>query len=121
MNGKLESMNLSGKTKTLAIALTVLIGFFAWLYTYKKDYKKFWVFLGTFLFFVILNVLTAHIGELLLTSYYFSRTSHWVGEILTNFEGWTWMLYLISGSGFIWTLCNNIIRPESFYTNYPNK
>ena len=109
MNGKLESMNLSGKTKTTATVLAVLFGLFAWLYTYKKDYKKFWIFLGLFLFVMALDLI----------SYWHSLQYYQLGNELTNFQGWQGTLYFISFSAWIWALCNSIIRPENFYKNYP--
>jgi len=35
-----------GRSKTTAVVLAVLFGFFAWLYTYEKDGTKFWINLG---------------------------------------------------------------------------
>jgi predicted nucleic acid-binding Zn ribbon protein len=34
------------KSKTTAVLLAVFLGFWAWLYTYKKDGRKFWLNLG---------------------------------------------------------------------------
>jgi len=34
------------KDKTVAILLAVFLGFWAWIYTWQVDKKKFWIFLG---------------------------------------------------------------------------
>lgn len=103
-------MSPSPKSKVVAIILAVLLGLWSWLYTYKKDYKKFWIFLGLFLFVMTLDLI----------SYWHSLQYYHLGNELTNSQGWQWTLYFISFSAWIWALCNSIIRPENFYTNYPN-
>jgi len=43
------------KSKGIAILLAVLFGLFGWLYTYKKDYWKFWTALCIWLFSISLG------------------------------------------------------------------
>ena len=31
------------KSKTIAVILAIIFGFWAWLYTYREDYVKFWI------------------------------------------------------------------------------
>ncbi len=47
-----------GKSKVVAMLLAVLLGFWTWLYTYKKDGWKFWVGLGAGLVNFFLTILT---------------------------------------------------------------
>lgn len=35
------------KSKTVAVVLAILFGYFAWLYTYKLDAAKFWISLAS--------------------------------------------------------------------------
>jgi len=48
------SKAISPKTKTSAIILVIVFGFFGWLYTYRRSAAKFWVALVAtiFLFFL---------------------------------------------------------------------
>ena len=39
-------MSAGGKSKTTAVLLAVFLGFWTWLYTYRKDAWKFWLNLG---------------------------------------------------------------------------
>ena len=114
-----NSYSSKAKSKSVAIVLAIFLGLWSWLYTYKKDFKKFWIFLGLILFVTVLDIITTYIGNLII-SYSHSLTNYQLGNTLTNFGGWTWTLYLIGISAFIWALCNSIIRPENFYKNYPN-
>jgi len=44
---------LSPKSKAVAVVLAIFFGFWAWLYTFKKDQLKFWIFLGILITMVI--------------------------------------------------------------------
>jgi hypothetical protein len=47
-----------GKSKTASILLAVFLGFWTWLYTYKKDAWKFWVGLGLGILDIVLIIAT---------------------------------------------------------------
>lgn len=97
MNDKTRSTNLSGKTKIIAIVLAIFFGLFAWLYTYKKSAKKFWIAFGILLLFIIL--------------YY------------TPIPGWFFIsifTYLFGFSSWLWALIDTSTKPDSFFENYPN-
>jgi hypothetical protein len=80
------------KNKTSAIILAIFVGFFAWLYTYKKSAWKFWLALGITIVFTII--------------YY------------TIFP----IPLIIVGIGiFLWVIIDTAIKPNSFFTNYPNE
>lgn len=44
----------SGKSKTTALLLAIFLGFWTWLYTYKKDAAKFWIGFGVNMTFGLL-------------------------------------------------------------------
>jgi len=96
------------KSKTVTILLAVFFGFWSWLYTYKKDYKKFWVYL-------CLNMLST-VAIIIILNLVFSGYS---SKAFEDYGTWIWLCILINGSSSIWALVNSITRPESFYTNYP--
>jgi len=88
----------ASKSKIVAIILSVFLGPWSWLYTYKKSAIKFWVMLGLILFFGIL--------------YY------------TPMPGWFFIslfLYLLIFGSWLWALIDTVIKSESFFRNYPNE
>lgn len=99
--------NPNAKSKTTAVLLSIFLGFWSWLYTYKKDSKKFWTYL-------ILILAGSIIVGLLISKITTSSL------VLVNYGTWIWLYFLINASSYIWVLINSIGRPESFYTNYPN-
>ena len=76
------------KSKTTAVVLAVIFGFWTWCYTYKRDSAKFWIAFGvTF----GVGLVTLGIGALIL------------------------------GPAFwIWAIIDASMKPESYYTNFPN-
>jgi len=124
--------NPNAKDKGIAIVLAIFLGFWSWLYTYKKDFKKFWIFIS------LIFVIVACVGILIIIETVDSinnpltkcmpsdmilHSNLYVGIHMTliNYGTWFWLLYLlISASSYIWALCNSVIRHTNFYTNYPN-
>ncbi|MCL5772706.1 MAG: zinc ribbon domain-containing protein [Actinobacteria bacterium] len=117
--------NLNAKSKGIAIVFSIFLGFWSWLYTYKKDFKKFWIFLGLPIVFmgivIIIETLNSVSNPLnKYTSSFMLVHSHlYVGfySALAKYGTWIWLLFFIP---HICALCNSIIRPENFYKNYPN-
>ena len=44
-----------GKKKSVALVLAILLSFFTWLYTFKRDSKKFFIGLGAWILVIILG------------------------------------------------------------------
>ena len=117
--------NPSTKNKGIAIVLAIFLGFWSWLYTYKKDFKKFWIFLSLPIVFfgivIIIETLISASNPLnkYVPSFMLVHSNLYVGfySALTKYGTWIWLLLLIP---HIWAFCNSIIRPENFYKNYPN-
>ena len=87
------------KTKTSAVVLSVLFGFFGWLYTYKKNKGKFWITLSITLFLLIINVLSSDLV---------------IGIFINIFS------YIFGFGVFIWVIIDNATKPNEYFENYTN-
>jgi DNA-directed RNA polymerase subunit RPC12/RpoP len=82
---------INPKNKGVAIVLAIFLGFWTWLYTYRKDSLKFWISLAVALVLgSIIGYFTFGIGSII------------IGIGLT-----------------IWAIIDTAVKPESFYNNYP--
>jgi hypothetical protein len=100
------------KSKVVAITLAAIFGFWSWLYTYKRDAKKFWVYLCL--------LLPGSVGVTILLNLVISGySSPAADKLLVDYGTWVWLYILVSGSSYVWALVNSIKRPISFYNNYP--
>ena len=107
-----KEYGVSPKSKAVAIILAVFFGYWTWLYTYKRDSKKFWVYLCI--------SLPSTVGVIILLNMVISGYSSPLAyEFLVDYGTWVWLYFLVSASASIWALINSIGRPESFYNNYP--
>ena len=95
VESKKEPIVVHAKTKMSAILLVIFLGLFSWLYTWKKSASKFLVS-----FFVLLGILIIY--------------SMWSSIIIL------WLLSFASIAMWLWALIDTAIKPDSFYTNYPN-
>jgi len=85
------------KSKKIAVVLAIIFSIFSWIYTYKKNYKKFWISLSLTIFFIALG--------LILFIYY---------NVELNFP------YFINLGLWIWAIVDNSVKNDDFYLNYPN-
>jgi uncharacterized membrane protein YvbJ len=81
-----------GKSKTASILLAVFLGFWTWLYTYKKDAWKFWVGLGLAILIIISAIVTFGFSAL-----------------------FTW---LISLGIWIWSIVDVCVKDNNWYSSY---
>ena len=77
------------KNKETAYILAIMFGFWAWLYTYKRDATKFWISVGNILIFLI-----------------FSFILKWY-SLLILIQFWTW------------AIVDTHKKDESFFDFYP--
>ena len=77
-----------GKSKTASILLAVFLGFWTWLYTYKRNAWKFWTAIGVAVVNVILTVVT-------LGLWVFVGWIVWVGL-------WVWPIVDVATKGEDW-------------------
>jgi ribosomal protein L40E len=103
-----RSKGLKPKNKSVAVILSIFFSFWSWLYTYKINYKKFWITFSIIFgyFFTII---------IIIISVPFDAAS-----IFSNYGTWIWLFWLLlSGSIWLWALLDNSLKPTSFYMNYP--
>ena len=95
------------KTRSTAIVLSVLFGYWSWLYTYGKNNKKFWIGFGIdfiFIFITFTLILNYNAADLFL-----------------NYGTWIWFFRIIIILGmWVWALVDNTSKPDLFYTGYPH-
>jgi uncharacterized membrane protein len=82
----------ASREKYIALLLAIFLGFFAWLYTYKKDAWKFWVSLAITLINVVLFFITLGIWGLV---------------------AWLW-----GPISWIWVIVDVAVKPDEYYKNY---
>lgn len=83
-----------GKDKTTAVLLAVFLGYWTWVYTYKKDALKFWLCLG----WVLLDVVLFFV----------------LPAILLTF------CWFISIGIRIWAIVQSAVRSDEWYRQYPD-
>ena len=84
--------NPNAKSKSFAIILAIFFSYFSWIYTYRRNGLKFWIaFWGCS---AVIGIFVHFYGELFI---YFGVFAVW-----------------------IWSLIDNLVKPNSFYDNYPN-
>ncbi len=106
---------LSPKSKAVAVVLAIFFGFWSWLYTFKKDQLKFWIFLGILITMIIcyISYACSSIADTL-TDPYFNMSSY--ESNINTFANW---ISAVSVIGWLWALIDSIRRPLNFYLNYP--
>jgi len=92
-----ELSTVTHKSKTTAVVLAGFFSFWSWLYTYKKNINKFLIAILAILVFL----LSVRLFKIEATN------------ILT------YLYFLLSGI-WMWAIVDNVIKPNSFYENYPN-
>ena len=104
------------KSKTAAVLLSVFLGTWSWLYTYKVNRTKFWVTLTTYLAMTIVIVLRA---------FYLSDRAHYgIYPDVSEMVLWKIIAYLwlFTPVGFwIWAIVDHASKPSSWYETYPNQ
>ncbi len=79
------------KSKFVAVLLAVIFGFWTWLYTYKRDYQKFWI---CFVPGLILIALVFFFPDLLLLE------------------------ELIAVGVWIWAVLDTLLKKQEWYRDY---
>jgi len=104
------------KSKTVSVVLAIFFGFWSWLYTYRKDQLKFWIFLG-----ILITMWIAYwsygCSSIADT---FSNPNFDMQSYESNIQTFATWIWGIAGIGWFWALIDAIRRPTSFFLNYPN-
>ena len=102
------------KSKSTAVVLAVFFSFWAWLYTYRINGGKFWFFLIIdILRFIIAILFTIPEANLNINNYNQIFTSRNLTIFIVLSSLWTIAIWLD-------VLITSAIKPNSFFTNYPN-
>lgn len=114
---QLETAATRQKNRSTALVLTVLFGFWSFLYTYKTDKTKFWAF------FLVQGLL------LVIYACYF----YWLGansyDLVVNqgvsvnglIGGGNLALILVQAPGWIYALVVQMSRRDHFFSEYPKQ
>ena len=91
------------KDKTVAVVLAVFLSGWTWLYTYRFNAAKFWIYIGAsfFLFLIGIIVFAASFD------YYASDS---LGVIV--------LVYVVSFGFWVWAVIDSATKPREYYENY---
>jgi hypothetical protein len=84
------------KSKATAVVLAVFFGYWSWVYTYGRNGFKFWIAF-------------AGVPAVIVT----------IAHFLKSYG--TLFIFLGLAAEWIWAITDNIVKPDSFYYNYPNE
>ncbi len=105
-----ESVQI-GKSKTTAVVLSVFLGIWSWLYTYRVNGYKFWTTIS------ILLVLFATIIIVAWQAYVaYSYTTEAELMALGRILGPIWQILVVAF--WLWALLDNATKPQSFFLSY---
>lgn len=115
------------KTKTNAILLAVFFGYWAWLYTFKRDKLKFFVGLGVGLVAnvvaLVSYLLNYGVQQQLIQCYTRALLNGYDLDLCngykTNYVG-VWIGVVIAWGVWLWAVIDTARKKNDFFTNYPN-
>ncbi len=97
------------KKKWVALVLALFFNFWAWLYTYKKSYKKFWIIFSITL---VLSLMSFCIAIFI--------TDAEGGGISDKYvSGWMLSVIIYFLCTELWILIDYGVKPKSFFEYYP--
>lgn len=99
------------KSRTASILLAVFLSYWTWLYTYKRDRRKFWLSLSLTLLFTVPSVP--------LFFWMNATPAIEVSDAATIIAG-TWVIVgWLAGVGiWVWAIVNAAAKPEYWYDHY---
>ena len=104
-----QTGGVNGKSKTVSILLAVFLGYWTWLYTYKKDHWKFWLSLGLSSLSAIVVVVAIIWG----VADGFSSNSVWIVLIIVNV-----LISIVSCGLWVWSIIDAAIKKDEWYSGY---
>lgn len=100
-----------GKSKTTAVVLSVFLGIWSWLYTYRVNRNKFWT---------TISILVALFVTIMIIAWQAYVTSSYTTEddllALGRILGSVWQI--LNGAFWLWALLDNATKPQSFFLGY---
>lgn len=111
--------HVSVKSKTVSVVLAVLLTYWTWLYTYKRDKKKFWIaFSVTILLTVsftavyISTALTSSVNAII------SATSVNIWDESSILFAWVILGQVVGAIILIWAVVDTVKKPQSWYDKH---
>jgi hypothetical protein len=118
------------KSKTAAILLAIFLGPWTWLYTYRRDSTKFWIGMLVPVAWIVLLILAATAFATSVTSC--APVVNPNGQVVTSTgcgvaAGGFGLLGIVDVIAavlypglWIWSVVDSAVKPDGFYTLYPN-
>lgn len=99
------------KSKTTAVVLSVFLGTWSWLYTYKVNAHKFWITFSVALALFVTIMIVAWQAYVAPT-----YTAEEALLVLGRILGPVWQIMI--AAFWLWSLLDNATKPQSFYLSY---
>jgi len=93
-----------GKDKTVAILLAVFLSGWTWLYTYRVNAAKFWIYIGVSFFFALIGI----------AAFAASIDSYDPGASLAVLG----LVYFVGFGFWLWAVIDAATKPREYYENY---
>jgi hypothetical protein len=103
------------KSKVASILMAVFLGFWTWLYTYKKDAWKFWVSLGVG---AVMTIAMVVIMVLVIANNAGDPENFFSTGFIQFMAVYIGLIVVQSGIS-IWAIVDTIIKNDKWYDNYP--
>lgn len=109
-----------GKNKVASMLLAVFLGFWTWLYTYKKDARKFWIGLGVF--FIAFVIICTFIVYFVISIPWSPEATLELTDTQTGMVILFWIFLILIQMGsygiHIWAIIDTAIKKDEWYKNY---
>jgi hypothetical protein len=117
----ISGVKKKGNSKLAAILLAVFLGFWTWVYTYKKDSMKFWI--GLTVYFITFAIFCAFVVYMVIA---IPSAMFGYNTVLTSSQERTFFLFWIllafmplACSGiWIWAIVDAAAKNDNWYINY---
>lgn len=109
----------SNKSKTVAVLLAVFLTGWSWLYTYQRNSKKFFIFLGCFVLEIILYAVAfSSVAHLTYTCN--ANNTNCSFHNTGGAGGAAIVAWLIAFGMWVWAIVDNSTKSQQWYANFPN-
>jgi len=109
---KEQKIGISPKNKSVAVILAIFFGFWAWLYTYKKNASNFWIVF-------VINII---FSTTYMVTFSYSMTKFIENNLEPNLGWWisfSIIYFIWAVASWIWVIIDNARKPDIFFSNYP--
>jgi hypothetical protein len=97
------------------VLLAVFLSGWTWLYTFKANAKKFWIFLGAIVVDIILfGVAFSSTHQTISCSF-----NGCVSQRVPNHPAYLQLAGLIAFGMWVWAIIDNSVKSQQWYANYP--